>query len=1213
MGNDNGRNLHAFFAPRNNSSSRADEPGDFGTRRKRQRTTFSDHGSTSSKEVTTSASSCGWEDQLKAAAFGQHPPSPNTIPQLISPSQTEDECLAINGGANIADKGGHGSSNGSVSRESESGSSGRNEAELSPDMASTGLTVINKSKKMLTIRSDGKLRSPKSRSTNGTTKSKGRQRTKKSEKAHKGKILVIKYGLDNESRRSTGQKIQEICSRVPPDSISEPKLNSNIPKPVVPPKTHTFSLGAVPPKTHPFFLGAARQTSNQKPVQCNDSKGASKESSTQTHPDTSQSPRKSNTSTSISTNASAWANVSGFDVRKNNLDYSKASRLPGTMEPMWPPRGMTHVRPQMEDPVLSQILHRSTYLPDRGRKMKYAEVQISEHEEVLRPYIDLAHAERDSLANVGSRSTGSFRRPRRRIMTGLELQNAIRKIVVSELPQPADSHRLDHLEEDELTGSHSIPSEICGAVLRVYQEIPNSLTSFDKFECETQEWIHKYAPKRAEEVLQSGREALILRDWLKNLMISSVGNRSGDTSKAHHSSVAPGKVNGYLKRKKRKRAEGLDDFLISSDEEAGLMDDFMVLENVEPVAHEPFPPKRSVVQAGFDPSNILSSQRFANAIVMSGPNGCGKTAAVYAVAQELGFEVFEINAGSRRSGKDVLDKVGDMTRNHHVNHVPESDEKQANEESLELTESLKHDIDSGRQATVNSFFKPKEENKKKKTGTARGHLSSTTIEHAKRHQQSHKLSLILLEEVDVLFEEDKQFWATTLDLIMSSKRPVVMTCTDESLLPLDEMLLFAILRFTTPPEQLAIDYLLLVACNEGHLLSRSAVSVLLRSKDYDLRASMTELSFFCQMAIGDTKGGLEWMLMRSSLNESQNEHGQALRVVSDATYLDGMGCFSYEPQDRDQRLIFNGEMELLAQIQTCWSVDVAELDDCRSASSIACASQESRQDVFQGLRTLDQALDAISATDTFPCSELRDGNMAILDTTLPRLAEKSRADFDGGSILLEADPVVDHTGISVSLGLALRVCARRVLSSESAGISTAALSRDFGSRMTAGEAQRLYNCKQNTRSTLTAAVHPIARPLKLSSAMQKGPYISSFDGPTSILVEDLAPYIRSIVSYDIRLEDQRNQLDLSLSQGRRNGKRIRTTRASRAALEGGNKQHTRRERWFPLNTDFARILESGGRGWQDALWQGGLLRPEVELGDDNSRRSSSADMMSSGS
>ena len=138
------------------------------------------------------------------------------------------------------------------------------------------------------------------------------------------------------------------------------------------------------------------------------------------------------------------------------------------------------------------------------------------------------------------------------------------------------------------------------------------------------------------------------------------------------------------------------------------------------------------------------------------------------------------------------------------------------------------------------------------------------------------------------------------------------------------MILIALFRFTTPPEKIATDYLLLIACNEGHLLSRSAVSVLLKSKDYDLRASITELSFFCQMAIGDTKGGLEWMLMRSSLNESQDEDGQALRVVSDATYVDGMGCLSYETQDQDQRLIFNGEMELLGQIRDSLSVDVAE-------------------------------------------------------------------------------------------------------------------------------------------------------------------------------------------------------------------------------------------------------------------------------------------------
>ena len=861
----------------------------------------------------------------------------------------------------MADNGEQEHSYGYVSHESESGTSGRNEIELSPDTASTRLAATTTPKRMLAIRSDGKLRSPKPRSINPDPKPKSKQRTKQPKTAHQGKVLVIKYGLNNESRISTGQRIQEIFSRVSSSSISETKLDLDIVNLVV------------PLKTHPFFLGARRKTSNLEAIHCSDPNGASKDGSTQNQPDTRHDPGKSNSSSKLFTNASVPANIPGLGKRTNGLEKSKASRAPGAMESMWPPRGMTHIRPQTEHAVMPKTLHKSIHLPNGGRKMKYTKVQISEHEEVLQPYVDLAHAGRENLANASHRSIGSFRRPRRRIMTGLELQNAIRKIVASELPQPADLLRLDHLEEDEISGSHSLPSEIHGAISRVYQDIPNSLTAFDRFECETQDWVHKYAPKRAEEVLQSGREALILRDWLKNLTISSVESKSGDASKAQH---PPGKVNGHLKRKKRKRAEGLDDFLISSDEETGLMDDFTVLDHVETNVHDLFPIKRSVVRAGFSTGDLLNSQRAANAIVISGPSGCGKTAAVYAVAQELGFKVFEINAGSRRSGKDVLDKVGDMTRNHLVNHAPERDGKQNSEQSLEFTESVRHDIDSSKQATVNSFFRPKDENKEKSRGGPRGHPSATIIKHTKI-DKSQKQSLILLEEVDVLFEEDKQFWATTLDLIISSKRPVIMTCTDESLLPLDEMILFAILRFTTPPEKIATDYLLLIACNEGHLLSRSAVSVLLKSKDYDLRASITELSFFCQMAIGDTKGGLEWMLMRSSLNESQDEDGQALRVVSDATYVDGMGCLSYETQDQDQRLIFNGEMELLGQIRDSLSVDVAEFHDCSSGRSIACTSQESRQDIFQRLRTLDKALDAISAADIFPCSELRDRNKVL--------------------------------------------------------------------------------------------------------------------------------------------------------------------------------------------------------------------------------------------
>lgn len=109
----------------------------------------------------------------------------------------------------------------------------------------------------------------------------------------------------------------------------------------------------------------------------------------------------------------------------------------------------------------------------------------------------------------------------------------------------------------------------------------------------------------------------------------------------------------------------------------------------------------------------------------------------------------------------------------------------------------------------------------------------------------------------------------------------------------------------------------------------------------------------------------------------------------------------------------------------------------------------------------------------------------------------------------------------------------------------------------------------------------------------------SFENGVTAISEDLAPYIRAIVSFDLRLEQRRFALSGILSQDARDGKRIRTTRASRAALEGGNKESTRRERWFSARLNPSRVLATGGHGWQDILLQ-------YEKGKDHSENMSGA-------
>jgi len=229
-----------------------------------------------------------------------------------------------------------------------------------------------------------------------------------------------------------------------------------------------------------------------------------------------------------------------------------------------------------------------------------------------------------------------------------------------------------------------------------------------------------------------------------------------------------------------------------------------------------------------------------------------------------------------------------------------------------------------------------------------------------------------------------------------------------------------------------------------------------------------------------------------------------------------------------------------------------------------------------------------------------------LNTSEPEITETNRLNYTEGFPLLQADPVTDQTGTSALILLALKACAWSIHHDELNKLAApGSITQNVQERI--AQAHQARSFYQKTRILIPVAFKGLEEGIVFTSflAQSRGPQITGFDGPASIIAEDIAPYIRTIVTYDLGLEERRLQLSSLLSQGGRYGKRQRTTRASRAALEGGSKAHTRRERWFPPGTNFPLILQTGGKEWQ-AVAAARQQVPEPEPDTDESEDDSSS-------
>jgi hypothetical protein len=146
-----------------------------------------------------------------------------------------------------------------------------------------------------------------------------------------------------------------------------------------------------------------------------------------------------------------------------------------------------------------------------------------------------------------------------------------------------------------------------------------------------------------------------------------------------------------------------------------------------------------------------------------------------------------------------------------------------------------------------------------------------------------------------------------------------------------------------------------------------------------------ELNFWCQMAVGDRKSGLEWLFQRWPPGSDVDEQGRTLRVMSQDTYRKGMGWMSHDftkccASDKDI------EEELLHEAWDGWEIDVEDWHDYRlenddihkwvNGMTAAGISDDSSR--LASLDIYGNFLDSISAADVYAGRGLATGKSVSL-------------------------------------------------------------------------------------------------------------------------------------------------------------------------------------------------------------------------------------------
>ncbi|XP_072043237.1 uncharacterized protein [Amphiura filiformis] len=257
-----------------------------------------------------------------------------------------------------------------------------------------------------------------------------------------------------------------------------------------------------------------------------------------------------------------------------------------------------------------------------------------------------------------------------------------------------------------------------------------------------------------------------------------------------------------------------------------------------------------------------------NTMLITGPTGAGKTAAVYACAQEHGFKVIEVNASSRRVGRQILADLGEATQSHHVatkagsktgiNSFFTPGPKMSPGKSPKKKKAAEQKKKPPIPKAFANFFKvaaaddkkAAKDSSKSKSKAKKGKEEPPAVTMVTKKKTDVAVektipsaSVILFEEIDVVFEEDKGFLAAIASFMETTKRPIILTTSDPQFAA-NFVGNYESLLFKRPSQTLLATHLQLIALAENVFTSPTDMKLVAQHLECDIRKSIIALQYW---------------------------------------------------------------------------------------------------------------------------------------------------------------------------------------------------------------------------------------------------------------------------------------------------------------------------------------------------------------------------------